>query len=50
MTKDKILVIDDEEDILELLRFNLTKEGYQVAPLQGEEALSWHDERPTLSS
>jgi two-component system alkaline phosphatase synthesis response regulator PhoP len=41
MTKDKILVIDDEEDILELLRFNLTKEGYQVCSAStGEEALS----------
>ena len=41
MIKDKILVIDDEEDILELLRFNLTKEGYQVCSAStGEEALS----------
>ena len=30
MVKEKILVIDDEEDILELVRFNLTKEDYQV--------------------
>jgi len=50
MTKDKILVIDDEEDILELLRFNLTKEGYQVcAASTGEEALSLaRAERPEL--
>ncbi|NJN42943.1 MAG: response regulator transcription factor [Flammeovirgaceae bacterium] len=27
----KILVVDDEEPILELLRYNLEKEGYQVA-------------------
>ena len=41
MIQDKILVIDDEEDILELLRFNLTKEGYQVCSAStGEEALS----------
>lgn len=26
----KILVVDDEEDILDLLRYNLEKEGYQV--------------------
>jgi two-component system alkaline phosphatase synthesis response regulator PhoP len=26
----KILVVDDEEHILELIRFNLEKEGYQV--------------------
>jgi two-component system, OmpR family, alkaline phosphatase synthesis response regulator PhoP len=40
MAKQKLLVVDDEEDILELLRFNLTSEGFQVvcAPT-GEEAL-----------
>lgn len=26
----KILVVDDEEDILELLKYNLAKEGYEV--------------------
>ncbi|MEY3679166.1 MAG: hypothetical protein RI924_1307 [Bacteroidota bacterium] len=26
----KILIVDDEEDILELIEFNLVKEGYQV--------------------
>jgi two-component system alkaline phosphatase synthesis response regulator PhoP len=30
MTGVKILVVDDEEDILEILRYNLEKEGYQV--------------------
>jgi len=41
MAKDRILVVDDEEDILELLRFNLTREGYQVRSAStGEEALS----------
>ena len=40
MAKHKILVIDDEEDILELLRFNLTKEGFAVVcAASGEEAL-----------
>ncbi|MFY0625875.1 MAG: response regulator transcription factor [Reichenbachiella sp.] len=29
-TNKKILVVDDEEDILELLKYNLEKEGYQV--------------------
>jgi two-component system alkaline phosphatase synthesis response regulator PhoP len=28
--KYKILVVDDEEDILEILRYNLEKEGYEV--------------------
>ncbi|MGD9301183.1 MAG: response regulator transcription factor [Desulfobacterales bacterium] len=40
MAKEKILIVEDEEDILELVRFNLAREGYQVAgTLSGEEAL-----------
>jgi two-component system phosphate regulon response regulator PhoB len=40
MPKDKVLVVDDEEDLLELLRFNLSKEGYQVScAASGGEAL-----------
>ena len=40
MAKEKILVVDDEEDILELLRFNLSREGCQVfCASSGEEAL-----------
>ena len=40
MAKQKILVVDDEEDILELLRFNLSGEGFQVVcAATGEEAL-----------
>jgi two-component system phosphate regulon response regulator PhoB len=40
MAKEKILVVDDEEDILELVRYNLAREGYHVAgTLSGEEAL-----------
>ena len=31
MEKEKILVVDDEEDILELVKFNLDREGYQVS-------------------
>jgi two-component system, OmpR family, alkaline phosphatase synthesis response regulator PhoP len=30
MAKEKILVVDDEEDILELVRYNLSQEGYEV--------------------
>lgn len=30
MTKARILVVDDEEDILELIRYNLERQGYQV--------------------
>jgi len=40
MAKEKILVVDDEEDILELLRFNLSREGCEVfCASSGEEAL-----------
>jgi DNA-binding response OmpR family regulator len=30
MSKETILVVDDEEDILELVRYNLSREGYGV--------------------
>ncbi len=40
MAKERILVVEDEEDILELLRYNLNKEGYPVTGvLSGEEGL-----------
>ncbi len=40
MTKKKILAVDDEGDILELVQFNLIKEGYQILCAQsGNEAL-----------
>lgn len=38
--KQKILIVDDERDILELLEYNLVKEGYEVLKASdGEEAL-----------
>jgi two-component system phosphate regulon response regulator PhoB len=40
MAKERILVVDDEEDLLELVKYNLTKEGYRVATVSsGEEAI-----------
>lgn len=30
MTERRILVVDDEEDLREILRFNLEKEGFKV--------------------
>ena len=40
MAKEHILVVEDEEDILELLRYNLAKEGFRVTgALSGEEAV-----------
>jgi len=41
MADNKILVVDDEEDILELVRYNLDREGYRVVcATSGEQALS----------
>lgn len=40
-TKQKILVVDDEQDILELISYNLTREGYQVyTAANGRQAIS----------
>jgi two-component system alkaline phosphatase synthesis response regulator PhoP len=40
MSKVKILVVDDEADILDMLEYNLKKEGYEVLKAyDGEEAL-----------
>ena len=40
MAKEKVLVVDDEEDILELVRYNLNKDGYKITcALTGEDAL-----------
>jgi two-component system phosphate regulon response regulator PhoB len=40
MRKEKILVVDDEEDILELVRHHMSREGYEVRCAEsGEQAL-----------
>jgi two-component system alkaline phosphatase synthesis response regulator PhoP len=40
MAKERILVVDDEEDLLELVRYNLTRDGYRVTCVStGEEAI-----------
>ncbi len=47
MAAESILVVEDEEDILELLRYNLGKEGYRVSGAgSGEEALNAVQKRP----
>lgn len=39
--KESIVVIDDEDDIRELIRYNLSKEGFEVIPaVSGEEGLA----------
>ncbi|MGC2061965.1 MAG: response regulator [Thermodesulfovibrionales bacterium] len=41
MSAKKILVVDDEPDIVELVSYNLKKEGFEiVSALDGEEALT----------
>lgn len=40
MAKETILVVDDEEDILELVNYNLAREGFEViCASTGEQAL-----------
>ena len=47
MVNERILVVDDEEDIVELVRFHLMHEGYAVTGVQsGEEALDTLKEGP----
>ncbi|MEM1000216.1 MAG: response regulator transcription factor [Bacteroidota bacterium] len=50
MAKAKILVVDDEEDILELLEYNLVREDYEVIrAVEGEEAIKIaQQERPDM--
>lgn len=50
MAKEKILVVEDDEDILELIDYNLKREGYQVVQAgSGEEAVAAvNRERPDL--
>ncbi len=41
MANERILVVDDEEDVLELIRYNLNKNGYKiVTATSGEEAIN----------
>jgi two-component system alkaline phosphatase synthesis response regulator PhoP len=41
MANERILIVDDEEDVLELVRYNLDRSGYQTETASsGEEALS----------
>ncbi len=48
MAKESILVIDDEKDLIELVRYNLEKEGFRVlSALDGEAGMSIAtEERP----
>jgi two-component system, OmpR family, alkaline phosphatase synthesis response regulator PhoP len=47
--KIKILLVDDEKDIVEFIKYNLEKENYEViTAYDGEEALEKMPERPDL--
>jgi len=47
--KPKILLVDDEEDIIEFLRYNLIQEGFQIITAHnGSEALQKVNEKPDL--
>jgi two-component system, OmpR family, alkaline phosphatase synthesis response regulator PhoP len=50
MSKPKVLVVEDEKDILKLLKYNLEKDGYAVASAgDGDEAVAtFRRERPRL--
>jgi len=50
MAKEKILVVEDEDDIQELIKYNLQKEGYRIVCVAtGEAALKKvHFEKPDL--
>ncbi|MFH1552257.1 MAG: response regulator [Candidatus Omnitrophota bacterium] len=50
MAKEKILIVEDEKDIAEMIEYNLRKEGYTtLSVLNGEKAVSLaKKERPNL--
>lgn len=49
MSKERILVVDDEETICEVLQFNLEAEGYEAdVAYSAEQALEMHPERYSL--
>ena len=49
MAKHKILVVDDEESLCEILQFNLEVEGYEAdVAYSAEQALRMHPERYSL--
>jgi phosphate regulon transcriptional regulator PhoB len=50
MAKEKILIVEDEKDIVEMVEYNLQKEGYIIfSVLNGEKAISLAKrERPDL--
>ena len=49
MSKERILVVDDEKDIVEFIQYNLESEGFKVlTAFNGEEALKKIEKSPDL--
>ena len=50
MSKDKILLVEDEPDLLQTLAFNFESEGYKVAKaLDGKEAMKFLEDDDSIS-
>ena len=50
MSKDKILLVEDEPDLLNTLSFNFESEGYKVAKaLNGKEAMKFLEDDDSIS-
>ena len=50
MSKDKILLVEDEPDLLQTLSFNFENEGYKVAKaLDGKEAMKFLEDDDSIS-
>ena len=50
MSKDKILLVEDEPDLLQTLTFNFENEGYKVAKaLDGKEAIKFLEDDDSIS-
>ena len=44
MQKEKILVVDDEEDLVKLVKYHLERDGYKVlSPVTGKMHYFWSE-------
>ena len=49
MTKEKILIVEDDKDIVKMLEYNLKKEGYgTISARNGEDAIKKAKESPNI--
>jgi two-component system phosphate regulon response regulator PhoB len=47
MSRERVLIVEDDEDILELVRYTIAKDGYDVSTVRtGEDALALAAARP----